>query len=363
MRPQLKPLHRQVIVITGATSGIGLATAHMAAQRGARTVLVARNRAALEEAALDIARYGAEVAWVEADVSDPQDVERIARTAREQFGGFDSWINNAGVALYGRMDELAIADQRQLFEIDFWGVIYGSLTALGELRERGGAIVNVGSVLSDRAILLQGTYSAAKHAVKAATDALRMEVMTQRWPVSVSLIKPSAIATLYPEHARSLLDDNPGLPPPIYAPSLVAKAILHCCVVPRRELTVGFGGFAIAKFGQLFPRTTDWVMAKVMVRGQQTRQMYEADRRDNLYEPRAEGQVEGRGGRFIRRRSLFLEAQMHPWLAGLTLVALALLGRALEPGLARARRTLTTDNGRHHARSRRSQSRRGAGAD
>jgi len=171
MTLMLKPLEVQVIVITGATSGIGLVTAREAAKRGARLVLASRSEDALKDLADEIKEAGGEATYVVADVGDEQDVQRIAAGARERFGGFATWINNAGVSIYGNLTEVPIDEQRRLFDTNYWGVVYGSLTAVQQLRQRGGALINVGSALSDRAIPLQGAYCASKHAVKGFTDA------------------------------------------------------------------------------------------------------------------------------------------------------------------------------------------------
>src|SRR5215211_2063592 len=145
MTVTLKPLAEQVIVLTGASSGIGLATARAAAERGAKLVLVARNEAALQEIAGEIRSRGGDAVAVAADVSQPEDLRRVAETAIERFGGFDTWINDAAVAIYGTIEEVPLADQRKLFEINYWGVVEGSLIAAKHLKRRGGAIINVGS--------------------------------------------------------------------------------------------------------------------------------------------------------------------------------------------------------------------------
>jgi short-subunit dehydrogenase len=313
MTVTLKPLAEQVIVLTGASSGIGLATARAAAERGAKLVLVARNEAALQEIAGEIRSRGGDAVAVAADVSQPEDLRRVAETAIERFGGFDTWINDAAVAIYGTVEEVPLADQRKLFEINYWGVVEGSLIAAKHLKQRGGAIINVGSILSHRALMLQGPYSASKHAVKAFTDALRMELEREGAPVSVTLIKPSSIDTPYVEHARNYLD-SPGvtIPPPTYDPHLVAKAILHACEHPTRDLVVGFGGWAIALMGRFFPRATDYVMEATMAPLQKSDDPGRRARRDNLYAPREDGAEHSSLPVTSRKTSLFLEAQLHP---------------------------------------------------
>ncbi|MDQ4061326.1 MAG: SDR family oxidoreductase [Pseudomonadota bacterium] len=315
MSVRLKPLDRQVIVLTGASSGIGLATARMAAERGASLVLVARNEEALRRIADEIAAKGGRAIPVMADVGKEDDVERVARKAIESFGGFDSWVNGAAVAIYGTIEQVPLEDQRKLFDTNYWGVVHGSLMAVKHLRRRGGALVNVGSVLSDRAVPLQGSYSAAKHAVKGFTDALRMELERDKAPISVTLIKPSAIDTPYTEHARNHMDAPSRNPAPAYAPQLVAKAILHACEHPKRDLVVGSGGWVVAVLGNLLPRVMDRVMEAVMFDAQKGERPARPERRDNLRRPRQDGAERSSLGLPARQTSLLLEAQIHPWVA------------------------------------------------
>jgi len=187
MKITLKPLQDQVVVITGATSGIGLATARMAAERGARLVLAARSEGALGQLVQEIEASGGTAVSVVADVAQEADSASIAAKAQEAFGGFDTWINNAGTGLYGRVDSVSIEDMRKLFDVNFWGVVYGSREAARHLKQSGGgAIINLGSEVSERSVPLQGIYSASKHAIKGFTEALRMELEDAGAPISVT---------------------------------------------------------------------------------------------------------------------------------------------------------------------------------
>lgn len=314
MTPRLKPLSEQVIVLTGATSGIGLATVRAAADAGAKLVLVARNEDALNKLVEELRGRGTEAVACPGDVADPATAERAAALAEERFGGFDSWVNNAGAFIYGRIDEVPLEDQRRLFDVVYWGVVHGSLAAMKRFADRPGSLVNIGSVLSERAMALQGPYSAAKFAVKAFTDALRVEAMMAQSMASITLVKPGPIDTPYVEHTRNLLD-SPGtrVPPPSYHPRVVARAILHACTTPVRDLTVGGGGAAIAWMGKIAPGLTDLAMAALAKPMQTTDEPGRPEFRDNLYEPRADlAETSSLPGPQARRTSLLLEAQMNP---------------------------------------------------
>lgn len=322
MHVRLKKLSDQVIVITGASSGIGLVTARMAAKRGARVVLNARNEEALRRVTDEINANGGEAVYVVGDVGKFEDVQKIAVEAIEHFGGFDTWVNNAAVSIYGPVLDQPLADQRRLFETNYWGVVNGSLVACDHLRQKGGALINVGSVLSDIAIPVQGTYCASKHAVKGFTDALRLELEEEGAPVSVTLIKPSAIDTPYVYHAKNLLPVEPMNPPPVYAPELVAEAILHCAENPERDLYVGGSGKMLAAAGQRAPRLTDKLIEATMFDLQKSDRQKPSNRRDSLHSPAADGDERGGYPGHVAESSVYTKASLHPMIAGSLLAGL-----------------------------------------
>ncbi|MCA1654129.1 MAG: SDR family oxidoreductase [Sphingomicrobium sp.] len=314
MRARLKPIREQTIVITGASSGNGLATAHAAVERGAAVVLAARNGEALASIRDELRAKQGRAEICIADVSREDDVERIGATAMAAFGGFDSWVNNAATATFGTIEQVSTADHRRVFDVNYFGYLYGCRMAARQLRARGGgAIVNVGSILGDRAIIDQGPYCATKHAIQALTDVLRMELERDRAGISVTLIKPGAIDTPYPEHARNLMDEPPRLPPPLYDPSLVADAVLFACETPRRVLYVGGAGLLSSMIGRAAPRLTDLVM-EVIGRMIQEKPSDPGDpaARDNLYQARKDGAVHGSQHVAVRRTSLTLALQKLP---------------------------------------------------
>ena len=317
---KLKPLNEQTIVITGASSGIGLVTARMAAKEGAKVLLAARNEDALRQLEQEITSQGGQAAYVVADVGKEEDIRRILDTAVSRFGGFDTWVNNAGASIYGRIEQVSLEDARRLFETNFWGVFHGSRAALEHLKHRGGAIINVGSTVSDRSIPLQGIYSASKFAVRSFTDALRMEIEEADYPVSVTLIKPAAIDTPYVEHAKNYMDEDPSFPPPVYAPETVARGILHAAVHPERDIFIGAGGKIFSMMEKYAPRLTDRYMERTMFRQQKagTRGQRSGV---GLHRPgvglRERGGYEGH----VMESSLYTKASTHPVVTGLILGA------------------------------------------
>jgi short-subunit dehydrogenase len=319
-----KKLSEQVLVITGASSGIGLTTAKMAAKQGARVVLASRDEESLQRAVDEIRAEGGEAVHVVADVANREEVERIADKAVEAFGGFDTWINNAGVSIYGRILDVPTEDAHRLFETNYWGVVNGSLVAVPRLLERGGVLINTGSIVSDRAIPLQGHYSASKHAVKGFTDALRVELEEEGAPVAVVLIKPAVINTPYPEHARNYMENEPALPPPVYAPEEVAHAMLACAEKPKREVTVGGGGTMMSLMGKMTPRLGDKYMEATMFSGQQKDRPADPDRPDALYEPEpGSGREHGDYPGHVMRSSLYTRAALNP---GIAVIVLSMIG-------------------------------------
>ena len=325
MGQKLKPLNKQVIVITGASSGIGLATAKLAARRGAQVVLVSRDEEDLARAVREIQERGASAVHLVADVADQAAMQRVARDVVVQFGRIDTWINNAGVTVYGLIEEVPTEDARRLFETNYWGVVNGSLAALPHLRSGGGALINLGSVLSDTGYPLQGHYTASKHAVKGFTDSLRLEVEKSGAPVCITLIQPAAIDTPYPEHAKNHLGFEAKHMPPVYAPEVVAKAILHCAERPERNVLVGGSGKVFSTSEKFAPRLFDRMKEATSFHGQLTDRPARSG--DTLFHPRPDdGRVRGGHPGHVMKTSAYTEARLH---RGKALLGLAVLGAGL----------------------------------
>lgn len=296
MRHDLKPIRDQVMVITGASSGIGLATAVEAANQGAKVVLSARSESTLAEVASRIQGNGGEACYVAADVADRTQVQRIAEVAIEKYGRIDTWVNDAGISIFGRLDEVSDEDNRRLFDTNFWGVVNGSLVALPYLKRSHGALINVGSEVSDAVVPLQGIYSASKHAVKGFTDALRVELeQVDKAAISITLIQPTAVNTPYPEHAGNYMDREPKLPTPQIDPEQVAKAILNAATHHRRDVKVGAMAFVNTLTAKLVPALADRITAKQASR-QQRQAPATRDRKGALYQAGGTGQIRGQAG-------------------------------------------------------------------
>lgn len=326
----LKPLNQQAIVITGATSGIGLATARRAARAGACVFLIARGENDLKTLTEELQATGARAAWAVADVADHAALAEAAEKCVRLFGGFDTWVNNAGVSIYGAISVTSLDDQRRLFETNYWGVVNGSLVAAEHLRQRegGGAIVNVGSILSDAPLPIQGVYSASKHAVKGFTNALRMELLREDAPITVSLVKPAAVDSPYSKHARNLTGYATQNPQPVYATHVVADTILYCASHPIREITVGGGGRLIASFYSILPGLAEPLFARFAPSLMRDRGSAWEPYDDGLYDPSEDGLEEEVHYPMVRQFSALAEVRKHPGVTSGVLAVLAGVGIA-----------------------------------
>lgn len=311
MRLKLKPLHEQVFFITGATSGIGLATLHRAVEQGAKVFFVARNEEELQRLQDKMRGEGYDTAYAIADVAEADQVQAAVDACIHTFGRIDTFVNNAGISVYGKLLDTTMDEAKRLFDTNFWGVVNGCKAAVPAMRERGGVIINVGSVLSNVAIPIQGLYSASKHAVKGYTDALRREIIADKFPLQVTLLMPSAIDTPYTEHARSHIGE-PVHQPPVYSADVVAKAILRCAVKPTRELGVGVGAFLFPILDRLAPKLADKYMARSFSAEKQStdQHLWEREHGDagNLFmAPTQEGKESGNYPGHVMQSSLYTE--------------------------------------------------------
>jgi len=341
---KLRSIAEQNILITGATSGIGLTTARMAARRGARLGLIARNEEALNELCDELRSQGCHAVAAAADVGDEAQFRAAADKLVSELGSIDTWVNNAGVSVYGRIMDVPTADMRQLFDTNLWGIVNGSKMAVEHLRERGGALINLGSEVSDAAIPLQGIYTASKHAVKGFTDCLRMELEADKLPISVTLIQPTAINTPYPQNAKNYLPYEPALPSPLYAPDMVANAILHCAENQTPNFFVGEMSRINSSLSHFAPQTMAKLQEGMIDSFQNSGEAPREPRPDGLYGTNSDLRERGETDRFTVEDSPYQEAMLHPALTkGL------LIGGGLALGALIANKLLTSDGARQIA--------------
>ncbi len=326
MGHRYKPLDQQTIVVTGGSSGIGLATVRRAARHGAQVVLVSRNEAALREICDEINAKGpGRAIYVVADVGDEAQVKQVVDAAVKEFGGIDTWVNNAGVVVFSDLRTLPTEDHQRLFQTNYFGVVFGSLAAVDHMRHRpaGGTIINIASINADMPVPILGAYSATKAAVKAYSEVLRMELLEQDIPVKVSIIKPSGIATPISEHGLSHMEDRGKVMPPLYDPEVVARTILVAAQRPTRNITVGGTGKVSSIARHLAPHLADRVIGWLLPRVQKTGKPRMPH--DNLHSAGKDGQVYLSGDRQGLRISPYTRARLHPLLTAGAAVGLGAL--------------------------------------
>lgn len=336
-RVHLKPLKQQVILITGASSGIGLATARLAARRGARVFLIARGGDALAEAAEALRTAGGEADHAVADVGDREALEAAFDAAVARFGRIDTVVSDAGVTIYSNLLETNRDAHERMFRTNYWGAVNTAELAVPRLQASGGgALIVVGSIASVMATPVMGAYAATKHAVKGYVDSLRIELNRDKVPVSLTLVKPSGIATPLDDHADVELPGAGLIPPPHYAPEVVAAAILRAAVRPFREITVGGVGEAQIMFATHFPGLFSKLagaMTPILTDKTKTA------RPDNLDAPTDGGDVHSRREGGGRPFSVYTAAATHPGLAFAATLAAGLAVVAAVGAVRERRRT------------------------
>lgn len=275
----------EIIVVTGASAGLGRATARAFARRGARIGLLARGRDGLEAAQREVESLGGQAIVLPTDVADADQVAEAADIVERQFGPIDVWINNAMVSVFSPVKEMTPEEYKRVTEVTYLGVVYGTLAALKRMLPRDrGVIVQVGSALAYRGIPLQSAYCAAKHAIQGFTDSLRSELIHDRSSVRVTMVQLPAMNTPQFSWVKSRLPRKAQPVPPIYQPEIGAEAIFYVAHNDRREMYVGYPTVGVIIGDKIFPALGDWYLAKNGYDAQQTDQPVEPDRRDNLWQ-------------------------------------------------------------------------------
>jgi NAD(P)-dependent dehydrogenase (short-subunit alcohol dehydrogenase family) len=326
---KLKPVEEQVVALMGASSGIGRETALRLAKRGARVVVAARSQEGLDSLVEEIKSVGGEATAVVAEVTDFEQVKAVADRAVEEYGRLDTWVQLAAVSIFAPFDKTTPEEFRRVVEIDLLGQAYGAMAALPHLKREGrGALVHITSVVARRAVPLQSAYCAAKHGVDGLLESLRVELRREGWPIGVTNVLPAAINTPFFDKARTKLGYKPKGFPPMYAPGVVADAILYAAEKAPRDIVAGGAGKGMILGQRLSPRLMDVLMLRGGFESQMTDEPRPEDAPDGLFGPvedqdRAEADF---GGQTLSR-SFATWLDIHP-VAKRALLAGAALGVA-----------------------------------
>jgi len=327
---QLKPVEEQVVVLMGASSGIGREAALRFAKKGAKVVVSARGEEGLASLVEEIRRGGGEATAVVADTSEFEQVKAVAERAVEEYGRLDTWVHLAAVGLFAPIEETTPEEFGRVIEVDLMGQVYGAMAALPHLKREGrGALVHVTSVVARRAVPLQGAYSAAKHGVDGFLESLRVELRREGWPIGVSNVMPAAINTPFFDKARTKLGVKPRGFPPLYAPGVVAGAILYAAERAPRDIVAGGAAKGLLWGQRLSPRLMDALMERGGFASQKTDVPKPEGAPDGLFSPvGGPDRVEGDFGSTTLPASLLTWLDTHPAVKGSLLLAGAALGVA-----------------------------------
>lgn len=324
---------RRTIVITGASAGVGRATARAFADRGARIGLIARGVEGLEATRRDVERRGGTALVLPCDVADADAIDQAAERVERELGPIDVWINGAMVSVFSPIIEMTAADYKRVTEVCYLGYVHGTLSALRRMRPRNrGKIVQVGSALAYRGIPLQSAYCGAKHAIEGFTDSLRCELLRDESDISVTSVHLSAMNTPQFDWVKSRLPRKGQPVPPIYQPETAAEAIVWASENDRRELLVGYPTYEAIIGNKLFPSLGDWYLARTGFDSQMRDEPQDPDSPNNLYEP-LPGDWGARGsfGDVAKPRRMLLQFAKHrnAILGGLAVAGLVAAGVAL----------------------------------
>src|SRR5688572_2431192 len=308
------PFNDSVVVVTGGTAGVGRATARAFARLGARVAVLARDAARLDATVAELRANGGRALALQVDVADSEAVDRAATTIECELGPIAIWINNAMVSTFAPVASLTAGEIRRVTDVTYLGAVHGTLAAFRRMRVRDcGTIVQVGSTLAYRAIPLQAPYCAAKHALKAFSESLRVELLHEGSQVKLTMVQLPAVNTPQFDWTLSRVPGRPRPLAPVFQPEVAADAILYAARHAPRELKVGAAVAGTIWLNKFVPGLIDRVLASRGFEGQQEAQSVPAHPEGNLFTP-VEGDV-GAHGRFdgeAKERSVALEARTSP---------------------------------------------------
>jgi NAD(P)-dependent dehydrogenase (short-subunit alcohol dehydrogenase family) len=319
-----KPLSEQVVLVTGASSGLGRAIARGAGERGARVVVTARNAEALDDCVREVEAFGAQALAVPADHAIEGEVHQVVERALDRFGRLDTVVASAMVSVFGEFEQLRMEELRRVLDVNLLARIALLQVVLPHLKETRGTFIDVNSALAYRGIPLQAPYCATKAALRTFLEAVRIEQRKHDTGVDICVVLPGAINTPHFDRVRQRLGFQPQPVPPAYQPEPFAEAVLHCAEHPVRELPVGWGAQKLLWGQKLAPRLADRILERNGWKSQHTQDPKPVDSQDNLFEtlpgdPGAHGRFDDRS----RESTLWTSLRLRRRLVGGAAVAAA----------------------------------------
>lgn len=283
---QLKPINQQVVSVVGASSGIGRITALEFARRGAKVVVSARSESKLKSLVEEIRSFGGEATFCVADVEVFEQVKAIADKTVEVYGRLDTWVHVAAIGIFATVDNTTPEEFKHVIDVNLLGQVYGAMAALPHLKREGrGALIHVSSMEGRRSLPYQSAYSAAKHGVEGFIEAMRVELQYEKWPISVTSVKPAVINTPFWNNGLTKLGVKPTGIPPYYEPKLVADAILYAAEHPTRDYLVGDVAKILDVVQRLSPSLVDSLLVLLGLDLQRTSEAKSEDAPNNFYQP------------------------------------------------------------------------------
>lgn len=339
MKIKLKPIGEQIVVVVGASSGIGRLAALKFAKRGAKVVVSARSEAGLKSLVEEIETHGGEAYYLTADVSDFEQVKAIADLTVEKFGRIDTWIHTAGTFIFGTVELTEPEEYKRLIEVNLLGQIYGAKAALPHLKKNGGALIHVNSAEAWRTAPYQSAYGASKHGVHGFLQVLRVEIEHEQVPVSVTEILPGAINTPIYDKGRNKMPFKARAVPPVYHPRVVTDAILFAAENATPEIIAGAGGAGVVWIERFSPRLAELFSEKIGFVAQTTDEANPDTNAGNLFETVSGfDTVEGRFSDEQMKSDPYTWLQTHPQAKNGLLAAGAVLGGLLARKLFKGER-------------------------